>query len=97
MHEFVDGRLVAVHDGRNVPVAPMTISFNLWFAVGGVLPAGGAPRVYDEDIDWVFHARDQVLSPAEVDAQVHVLRADHVTRIDTVPAANPPLQQRCDI
>jgi len=97
VHEFVDGRLVAVHDGRNVPVAPMTISFNLWFAVGGALPAGGAPRVYDEDVDWVFHARDQVLSPAEVDAQVHVLRADHVTRIDTVPAANPPLQQRCDI
>ena len=97
VHEFVDGRQVAVHDGRNVPVSPMTISFNLWFAVGGVLPAGGAPRVYDEDIDWVFHARDQVLSPAEVDARVRALRAAHVTRTDTVPAANPPLQQRCDI
>jgi hypothetical protein len=97
VHEFVDGREVAVHDGRNVPVSPMTISFNLWFAVGGPLPPGGMPRVYDEDIDWVFHARDQVLSPADVDAQVRALRADHVTRTDTVPAANPPLQQRCDI
>ena len=97
VREFVDGRQVAVHDGRNVPVSPMTISFNLWFAVGGALPTGGAPRVYDEDIDWVFHARDQVLSPADVDAQVRALRASHVPRTDTVPATNPPLQQRCDI
>jgi hypothetical protein len=97
VHEFVDGREVAVHDGRNVPVSPMTISFNLWFAVGGKLPTGGAARVYDEDIDWVFHARDQVLSPAEVDNRIRALRADHVTHTDTVPAADPPLQQRCDI
>jgi hypothetical protein len=97
VHEFVDGREVAVHDGRNVPVSPMTISFNLWFAVGGPLPTGGVPRVYDEDIDWVFHARDQVLSPADVDAQVRVLRAGHVARTDTVAPANPPLQARCDI
>ena len=97
VREFVDGRQVAVHDGRNVPVAPMTISFNLWFAVGGQLPAGGAPRVYDEDIDWVFQAKDQVLSPADVDARVRALRAGHVTRTDSVPAANPPLPPRCDI
>jgi hypothetical protein len=97
VREFVDGRQVAVHEGRNVPVSPMTISFNLWFAVGGTLPTGGAPRVYDEDIDWVFHARDQVLSPADVDAQVRALRAGHVTRTDTVPPANPPLPPRCDI
>ena len=97
VREFVDGRQVALHEGRNVPVSPMTISFNLWFAVGGPLPAGGAPRVYDEDVDWVFHAKDQVLSPAEVDAQVRALRASHTSRTDTVPAPNPPLQQRCDI
>lgn len=97
VREFVDGRQVAVHEGRNVPVAFMTISFNLWFAVGGTLPTGGAPRVYDEDIDWVFHAKDEVLSPADVDAQVRALRAAHTAHADTVPAPNPPLQQRCDI
>ena len=97
VREFVDGRQVALHEGRNVPVSPMTISFNLWFAVGGLLPAGGAPRVYDEDVDWVFHARDRVLSPAEVDAQVRALRAGRVARTDTIPAPQPPLQQRCDI
>jgi hypothetical protein len=97
VREFVDGREVALHDGRNVPVSPMTISFNLWFAVGGTLPSGGEPRVYDEDIDWVFHAKDRVLSPAEVDAQVRALRAGGVPRTDTVPAPVPALQQRCDI
>jgi hypothetical protein len=97
VHEFVDGREVAVHEGRNVPVSPMTLSFNLWFAVGGSLPAGGASRVYDEDIDWVYHAKDQVLTPADVDAQVRALRAGRVPRRDTVPAPNPALQQRCDI
>ena len=92
VHEFVDGREVAVHDGRNVPVSPMTISFNLRFAVGGSLPTKGAPRAYDEDIDWVFHARDQVLSPADVDAQVRALRAGHVTR---EPTPCPPPIHRC--
>ena len=97
VRQFVDGREVAVHGGRNVPVVPMTISFNLWFAAGGTLPAGGAPRVYDEDVDWVFHARDATLAPDEVDARVRALRAAHTSRTDTVPAADPPLPARCDI
>jgi hypothetical protein len=97
VREFVDGRPVAVHRGRNVPVRPMSIDFNLWFSTGGLLPASAAPRVYEEDIDWVFHARQAVLSPAEVDAAVQGLRAAGTGRIDTVPpAADPPLEARCD-
>ena len=96
VREFVDGRQVAAHAGRSVPVVPMAISFNLWFAIGGALPVGGAPRVYDEDIDWVFHAREAVLDPAAVDAQVRALRAARVARTDSVPAADPPLAARCD-
>jgi len=45
----------------------------------------------------VFHAKDQVLSPADIDARVRALRERHASRTDTVPAPNPPLQQRCDI
>ncbi len=96
VREFVDGRPVAVHGGRNVPVVPMAIAFNLWFAQGGPLPPGGAPRVYDEDVDWVFHARDAMLSPVEVDQRVRALRAAHTARTDSVPAADPPLPARCD-
>jgi hypothetical protein len=96
VREFVDGRPVAVHGGRNVPVRPMSIAFNLWFSTGGLLPAGGAPRVYEEDVDWVFHAARAVLSPADVEAAVQALRAAGTARTDSVPAADPPLSARCD-
>src|SRR5262249_6514314 len=96
VREFVDGRFITVHNGRNVPVRPMSINFNLWFATDGLLPPSKTPRVYEEDIDWVFHARNTVLSPAEVDAAVRDFRAARTTRTDTVPAADPPLPARCD-
>jgi hypothetical protein len=96
VHAFVDGRPVAVHGGRNVPVRPMAIAFNLWFSTGGLRPASTAPRVWEEDVDWVFHARNAVLSPSEVDAAVQALRAAHTVRSDGVPAADPPLEARCD-
>ncbi|MBI3369830.1 MAG: hypothetical protein HY021_15675 [Burkholderiales bacterium] len=32
---FVDGRELVRHGGRNVPVAPMAISFSLWFSPAG--------------------------------------------------------------
>ncbi len=53
------------------------------FAVDGPLLPYRRQRVCDEDIDWVFHAHDQVLSPAEVDA----VAACH--RTDTVPLPIP--------
>ncbi len=96
VREFVDGKPFAVHGGRNAPVSLMAISFNLWFATGGTLPTGGVPRVYDEDVDWVFHARDVVLSPADVEAEVHALQGAHTARTDSVPAATPPQPARCD-
>ena len=96
VREFVDGRPVAVHGGRNVPVRPMAIAFNLWFSTGGLLPAGAEPRVWEEDVDWVFHARDVVLSPPQVEAAVQALRAVPMARTDTVPPADPPLPARCD-
>lgn len=93
---FIDGRQVAEHGGRNYPVAPMSINFNLWFAPAGLLPASPVPRVYEEDVDWVFHARSEVLSPAQVTAEVLRLRGRHISFIDTVPAATPVLESRCD-
>lgn len=96
---FVDGRQVAQHGGRNHPVVPMAISFNLWFSPGGPLPrgaTGGAARVWEQDVDWVLHARNEVLSPAEVDARVAALRREGRRHVDTVPAAQPALESRCD-
>jgi hypothetical protein len=93
---YLDGRLLAEHGGRNYPVVPMTVSFNLWFSPGGLMPASAEPRVYEQDVDWVFHARGQVLSPQQVTRQVRALRRKGVAQLDTVPAAEPPLPSRCD-
>jgi hypothetical protein len=96
-HWFMDGRKVAEHGGRNYPASMMAISFNLWFHPDGLLPAGAQPRAYREDVDWVFHARNTVLSPAEVDAQVQRLRRDGQAHLDTVPPAEPVLESRCNL
>ncbi|MEJ5999544.1 glycoside hydrolase family 16 protein [Paucibacter soli] len=93
---FLDGRQIARHGGRNVPVSPMSINFNLWFSPGGLLPSSAEPRVYEQDVDWVFHARKELLSPAEVEAAVAAYRAAGQARVDTVPAATPALASPCD-
>lgn len=93
---YLDGRPIAEHGGRNHPVAPMAISFNLWFSSGGLLPASAAPRVWRQQVDWVFHARHTLLSPAQVEAEVQALRRAGVARQDTVPPAQPPLASPCN-
>lgn len=93
---FIDGELRAEHGGRNYPVVPMSINFSHWFAPGALLPVSRALRVYEEDVDWVFHARDRVLSPAQVGDAVARLRGAGTGHTDTVPAADPPLASPCD-
>lgn len=92
---YLDGELLAEHGGRNYPAVPMAINFNLWFSPGGLL-AAGPTRVYEQDVDWVFHARNRVLSPAEVLAAVQALRQAGAAHVDSVPPATPPLASTCD-
>lgn len=93
---FVDGREVARHGGRNHPVAPMAISFNQWFSPTGLLPPSAVPRVWQQDVDWVLHAADRQLSPAQVEATVRAFRARGVAWHDSVRASSPPLPSTCD-
>ncbi|MCV2368153.1 glycoside hydrolase family 16 protein [Roseateles oligotrophus] len=93
---FLDGRQIATHGGRTYPVSPMSINFNLWFSPGGLLAKTEQPRRYEQDVDWVFHARNEVLSPAQVNAEVAKFRAAGLTQTDSVPAANPALSSLCD-
>jgi len=93
---YLDGVQLAEHGGRNYPAVPMSINFNLWFSPGGLLPGVSTPRVYEQDVDWVFHAQDRVLSPAEVDAAVDTLRKAGRAHVDTVPSPEPPLPSACD-
>lgn len=92
---FIDGVEVALHGGRNHPVVPMAISFNLWFSPAGLLPPSALPRVWVQDVDWVLHAADTLLSPAQVESTVAELRAFSRTLVDTVPAAAPALTSEC--
>lgn len=80
---FVDGKLIAQHGGNYYPDSPMSINFNLWFIDGG-LDSAQEVRVYQEDIDWVFHEAGIALMPDEVTARVNELRNASVQFQDTV-------------
>jgi hypothetical protein len=93
---YLDGVRLDEHGGRNYPAVPMAISFNIWFSPGGLLPDSRERRVYEQDVDWVFHAKDRLLSPAGVDAAVAGFRRAGVARVDTVPAGDRPHATACD-
>lgn len=95
-HWFADGRRLVRHGGRNQPVVPMALSLSLWFSPTGLQAPGGEPRVWAQDVDWVFHAAGRTLAPAAVESRVAALRRRGSTQVDTVPAAQPPLPSRCD-
>jgi len=93
---YLDGVQQDEHGGRNYPATPMSINFNLWFSPGGQIAGEGRQRVYEQDVDWVFHARNRLLSPDDVMAEVGGLRGARTSFKDTVPAMNPPLVSTCD-
>jgi hypothetical protein len=86
---FIDGDPLADHGDRFYPEVPMSINFNLWFIEEGLI-ASAETRRYEQDIDWVFFRRDEVLSPAAVVSTVTDMRRRHVAFRDTVPASDLP-------
>ena len=73
----------------------MALNFNLWFSPGGAPAEATGTRAYSMDIDWVYHARNEALAPASVDAAVRKLRAAGISHTDNVPEANPALPSDC--
>lgn len=86
---FIDGEPLADHGDKFYPEVPMSINFNLWFIEEGII-AGSDERRYDEDIDWVFFRRDDVLTPEAVESAVADMRQRHVPFRDTVPPSGLP-------
>ncbi|SDH52769.1 Glycosyl hydrolases family 16 [Lentzea fradiae] len=80
---YIDGALVADHGDKYYPETPMSINFNLWFIAGG-LQGSSAERAYQQDVDYVYFAKDQVLSPAQVRSAVQDYRNAGVTHVDNV-------------
>ncbi len=93
---FIDGKLVAQHGDPYYPDAPMSLNFNLWFINGGLAGAEDL-REYHEDIDWVFYARDSVLSQADIEAVIASLRDGEVAFRDDIPPWTPALTSPCDL
>jgi len=93
---FLDGKLLTTHGEPYYPEAPMSINFNLWFIADGLLDSA-AQRIYQEDVDWVFHEAGRTLSPAEVVRTVADLRAAGIAFLNDVPALDPPLPSPCDL
>ncbi|MDC0682370.1 glycoside hydrolase family 16 protein [Sorangium atrum] len=80
---YIEGTLLCTHGATYVPETNQHLDFNLWF---DELAAGQTePRTYAEDVDWVYFAKDAILSQAEVDAQVARFRASSIAREDTLP------------
>ena len=89
VHYYVDGKLVGDHSAAVAPEVPMSINFNLWFmpkgADGSIGPIDSPePRQYQQDIDWVLHVENQMLSTAQVEEHVAALRAAGQRSVDRV-------------
>ncbi|MFI6484016.1 cellulose binding domain-containing protein [Nonomuraea sp. NPDC050663] len=81
---YIDGRLFAEHGGIYYPETPMWIMFNQWFID---LQGSTTPRTYRQQVDWVYHAQNEVVSPAEVLTRVAGYRAANTSFVDTVPGS----------
>lgn len=84
MRYYIDGRLFAEHGGIYYPETPMWIMFNQWFID---LQGSTTPRTYRQQVDWIYHAQNEVVSPAEVTGRVAAYRSSSTTFIDTVPGS----------
>lgn len=102
---FIDGVQVGDHSGKVYPRQTMTINWNLWF-IDTAAHTGGM-STYQQQVDWVLFAKNQVLSPSQATAQAAAYRSAGNTFTDTVgssgacsgptapPTTQPPSSGNC--
>ena len=81
-HFYVDGVLVYTASVY-YPAALMAIDFNQWFPTGSLVNSS-TPRTWLEQIDWVYLAKDTLLTTAQVESNVASYRAQGIVRLNTV-------------
>lgn len=81
---FLDGALVAEHGGHVYPETEMLLTMNIWF-IDLAGHTGGA-ATYEQEVDYVYYADEQVVAPTDVARRVATLRASSTTHTDTVTA-----------
>ncbi|ABV88475.1 glycoside hydrolase family 16 protein [Shewanella pealeana] len=99
---YVDGKLISTHSENVAPEKLMSINFNLWFmpkgADGSIGPVDSDElREYQQDIDWVFHIANDIITPQQVLNQVASLQAQDIKHIDGVAERRPALPSPCGL
>jgi hypothetical protein len=84
---YIDGVLLGDHSGKFYPRQTMTINYNLWF-IDTAAHAGGT-STYIEQVDWLYYAKNQVLSPSQATSQAAAFRSAGTGFTDTVDAGGP--------
>ena len=84
---YIDGSLAADHttdsEGRSVyPRRPMTLNYNQWFI--DLTGHSGGTSTYAQAADWVYYAKNEVLTPAAATARVDSYRSSGATHADTI-------------
>ncbi|WP_306208097.1 RICIN domain-containing protein [Actinoplanes sp. RD1] len=83
---YIDGALAGDHSGKVYPRQNMSIDFNQWFI--DLAGHTGGTSTYLQSIDYVYHAKKQVLTPAQAASAIGTYRAAGTTFADNVTAAN---------
>ena len=81
-HFYVDGVLVYTASVY-YPAALMAIDFNQWFPTGSLVNSS-TPRTWLEQIDWMYFAKDTLLTTAQVESNVASYLAQGIVRLNTV-------------
>jgi hypothetical protein len=90
---YIDGALVADHGDRFYPETSMLIDYNLWF-IDTAGHSGAGVATYQQQVDWLYFAGNEVVSPSEAVARANGYRAAGTTFTDTVGTAGactPPI------
>ncbi|WP_432058104.1 cellulose binding domain-containing protein [Streptomyces sp. bgisy022] len=82
---YVDGQLFGTHNAAYLPERPMSINFNQWL-IDLEGQTSTTPRAYDQQVDYVLHVKDRVLTPGQVAERVGAYRAADTSFVDDVPA-----------
>ncbi|NKB67742.1 MAG: hypothetical protein GKR89_11825 [Candidatus Latescibacteria bacterium] len=83
---YVDGNLKVVHSTEYYPESRMRLSLQIWFhATLGVDLLNTSDREYGMDVDWIFHAKDVVLTTEQVELLVNGLKEMGISRQDSMP------------
>ena len=83
---YIDGALVGDHSGKYYPRQNMSIDFNQWFI--DLAGHAGGTSTYLQSVDYLYHAKRQVLSPAQATAAINGYRSSGATHTDSIATTN---------